>query len=254
MINQVGEENVAAFIAEPVVGAALGSVPAPDGYFQKIREICDKHDVLFIADEVMTGWGRIGHWFGIEEWDVTPDIIATAKGMSSGYTPISATIAKEEIWQAIEDTKVPFLAGHTLNENPVSCAGAIAALRYVEENDLLANSEHTGAYLLQRLHEFIDEFQIVGDVRGKGLMCGFEFVQNQETKEPFDPKLKVSARFEQECFKRGVSSFSCTGCVEGVAGDMILVTPPLIITREQVDELIDIMKDALAATQAQLVQ
>ena len=253
MINQVGEENVAAFIAEPVVGAALGAVPAPDGYFQVIREICDRHNVLMIVDEVMTGWGRIGHWFGIEDWQTTPDIIATAKGMTSGYTPLSATIAKEEIWQAVEDTKAPFLAGHTMNQNPVSCAGAIASIGYVEKHDLIGNSVRTGAYLLQELKKMVTEFAILGDARGKGMMCGFEFVKDKETREPFDPKLKVSSRFEQECLKRGVSTFPCTGCVEGVAGDMVMVTPPLITTPAQVDEMLGLMKEALRPMQAELM-
>ncbi|MFC2031165.1 aspartate aminotransferase family protein [Chloroflexota bacterium] len=253
MINRIGEENVAAFIAEPVVGAALGAVPAPDGYFQVIREICDRHDVLFISDEVMTGWGRTGYWFGIEEWGVTPDIIATAKGMTSGYVAISATTAKEEIWQTIESTQVPFLAGHTMNQNPVACAGAIVAIQYLEDEGLLANSIETGAYLLDRMKELVDEFEIVGDVRGKGLMCGFEFVKDKATKEPFDPALQVSKRYEMECLNHGVSTFMCTGCVEGVAGDMILVTPPLIITPEQVDELMGLMKSALRVLQAELL-
>lgn len=252
-INQVGEENVAAFIAEPVVGAALGAVPAPDGYFQTIREICDRHNVLFIADEVMTGWARIGHWFGIEEWQTTPDIIATAKGMSSGYTPISATIAKEEIWQAIEDTGVPFLAGHTMNQNPVSCAGAIAVIKYVEDHDLVTKSRVTGAYLLNALKKMVDEFDILGDARGKGMMCGIEFVKNKATKEPFSPKQKVSGMFERECLKRGVVTFQCSGCVEGVAGDMALVTPPIVMTEGQVDDMIGIMKEALRAMQDELL-
>jgi adenosylmethionine-8-amino-7-oxononanoate aminotransferase len=253
LINQTGDENIAAFIAEPVVGAALGAVPPPEGYYELIREICDRHDILFIADEVMTGWGRTGHWFGIEEWGVTPDIIATAKGLSSGYAAISATIARESIWQEIEDTGIPFLAGHTLNQNPVSCAGAIAAIQFLEENDLLAKSRDNGEYLLSRLQELVAEFQIVGDARGKGLMCGFEFVKDKETKEPFDPKLRVSGRYEKECLERGLSLFMCTGCVEGVAGDMILVTPPLVITREQIDDMIDIMKEAMQMLQAELL-
>ena len=253
MINQNGAENVAAFIAEPVVGAALGAVPAPEGYFEVIREICDKYDVLFIADEVMTGWGRIGHWFGVDEWNVTPDIIATAKGLSSGYAAISATIAKEEIWEAVEDTSIPFLAGHTLNQNPVSCAGAIAAIQYVEENNLLEKSRQNGAYLLARLQEMVEEFDIIGDARGAGLMCGFEFVKDKESKEPFDPQLKVSGRYETECLKRGLSLFMCTGCVEGVAGDMMLVTPPLVITRDQIDDMIGIMREAMMVLQPELL-
>ncbi len=251
-IRQQGEENVAAFIAEPVVGAALGAVPAPEGYFEVIREICDKYGVLMIADEVMTGWGRIGRWFGIEAWGVTPDIIATAKGMASGYTTLAATIAREEIWQAIEKAGMPFLAGHTMDLNPVSCVGALEVIRYVEEHDLAKNSQETGAYLLERLHELLD-FKIIGDVRGQGLMCGFEFVKNKQTKEPFDPSLKVSARFQDAAMANGLILFCCTGCVEGAAGDMMLVTPPLTITRTQVDELIGIVKQTLTSFEAELV-
>ena len=248
IINQIGEENVAGFIAEPVVGAALGSVPAPDGYFQIIRDICDRHDVLMITDEVMTAWGRIGRWFGIEEWGVTPDIIATAKGMTSGYTPLAATIAGEAMWQAIKESGLPFMAGHTMNQNPLSCAVAVANLEYLEANDLVANSREVGAYLLQRLHELLD-FDIVGDVRGRGLMCGLELVKDKTTKEPFAPELKASDLLVTEALKRGLILYSCTGCIEGVAGDMLLVTPPLIITRQQVDEMMAIMVEAVQATQ-----
>lgn len=251
MINQIGGENVAAFIAEPVVGAALGAVPAPDGYFQVIRGICDRHDVLFIADEVMTAWGRLGSWFGIEQWGITPDIIATAKGMASGYTAIAATIAREEVWQTIADRGLPFVAGHTMNANPVSCAAAIANLKYVEEHDLLANSRQVGAYLLERLQTLL-ECDIVGDVRGKGMMCGLELVADRATKGPFLPELKASAALQAEALKRGLVVYACTGCVDGAAGDMILVTPPLIITRAQVDELVDILREALSATRTKL--
>ncbi len=252
MIRQIGEENVAAFIAEPVVGSALGACPAPDGYFQRVREICDRHEVLFIVDEVQTAWGRMGHWFGMEEYGVTPDFIATAKGLSSGYTPIAATIAREELWQAIEESAQPFLAGHTLNQNPVSCAGAIANLEYMEQHHLLAHSAEVGSYLLERLRGLL-RFPIVGDARGKGLMCGFELVKDQKTKEPFDPKRRVSALLADEAFRRGLILYPCTGCVEGVAGDMMLVTPPLIITRQQVDEMMAITEQAIAAVQAALL-
>lgn len=251
MIHQIGEENVAAFIAEPVVGAALGAVPAPEGYFEIIREICDRHNVLLIVDEVMTAWGRIGRWFGIEEWGVIPDIIATAKGISSGYTTLAATIAKEEIWRAIEDSGLPFVAGHTMNQNPIACAGAVANLEFMEGRNLLGNSKEVGAYLLQRLRELRD-YDIVGDVRGKGLMCGVELVRDKRTKEPFAPELNVGALLQEEAMKRGLILYSCAGCIEGVAGDMMLVTPPLVITRQQVDDLVAITKEAMQATQETL--
>ena len=252
MINQVGDENVAAFIAEPVVGAALGAVPAPEGYFQVIREICDRHSVLLIADEVMTAWGRVGRWFGIEEWGITPDIIATAKGISSGYTPLAATIAREEIWQAIEEGGSSFMAGHTMNQNPLSCAVAVANLQYMETHDLVGNSREVGAYLRQRLDELL-ELEIVGDVRGMGLLCGLEFVRDSATKEPFAAELKASWVVEQEALLRGLVLYACTGCIEGVAGDMMLVTPPLVITREQVDEMVGLLREALVAAQARLL-
>lgn len=251
-IRQIGAENVAAFIAEPVVGAALGAVPAPEGYFQRIREICDKYDVLLIVDEVMTAWGRIGKWFGIEHWGITPDIIATAKGLTSGYAPLAATIAGEALWQPIQKSGLPFLAGHTMNHNPVACAGALANLRYTQEHNLLENSTQMGQYLLSRLGELKEEFAIVGDVRGKGLMCGMEFVKDKATKEPFPPKARVSGLIQTEAMKRGLILFACTGSVDGVAGDMMLITPPLIINRSQIDDLIAILREALQAAQNQL--
>lgn len=252
LIRQTGEENVAAFIAEPVVGAALGAVPAPEGYFQLIREICDRYNVLLIIDEVMTAWGRTGRWFGIEDWSITPDIIATAKGLTSGYAPLAATIAAHDLWNPIRESGTVFLAGHTMNHNPVSCAAAVATIRYLEERDVLANVRTTGAYLLERMEELL-EFRIVGDVRGKGLMCGMELVQNKSTKAPFSPEARASQVVKEEAMKRGLILFPCTGCVDGVEGDMMLVTPPLVITREQVDELISISKEALLAAEVRLL-
>jgi adenosylmethionine-8-amino-7-oxononanoate aminotransferase len=243
-IRQQGDENVAAFVVEPVVGAALGAVPAPDGYFGVIREICDKYDVLLIDDEVMAGWHRTGPRFAIEDWDVTPDIIACAKGMAAGYATLSAVIAREDIWATVESTGAPFSAGHTMDLNPVSCAGALAVIDYLEQNDLGTRSREMGAYLLERLRELL-ELRIVGDVRGKGLMCGIEFVKDKETREPFPPGLKVSNRIQAAAFERGLIIFACTGAVEGVAGDMMLVAPPLVVSRAEIDELIAITRSAI---------
>jgi adenosylmethionine-8-amino-7-oxononanoate aminotransferase len=243
-IRQQGAENVAAFVAEPVVGAALGAVPAPDGYFQEIRGICDKYEVLMIIDEVMTAWGRTGRWFAIEEWGVTPDIIATAKGLTGGYATLAATIAREDIWSAIAETGTPFLAGHTMDLNPVACSGALATLAYIDRNDLLANARIQGAYLLERLRELLS-YPIVGDVRGRGLMCGLELVADKATAEPFPASLNVAKKLEQAAFELGLVVFSCEGSLEGVAGDMILVAPPLVVTRHQVDEIIELLKEAI---------
>ena len=224
-IRQQGEENVAAFVAEPVVGTALGAVPAPDGYFQVIREICDKYDVLLIVDEVMSAWGRIGRWFGIEDSDVTPDIIATAKGLTGAYATLRPRSAGKSSgrrsrkrgrrsrqatrWTSIRSPVRRRPRGHLVRR------GA----------RLLRNSRETGAYLLERLEELKDS-DIVGDVRGKGLFSGIEFVRDPKTREPFDPDLHVSLRFQQEAMARGLILFSCFGSLNGVAGDMMLYPAP----------------------------
>jgi len=241
-----------AFIAEPVVGAALGAVPAPEGYFQLIREICDKYEVLFIADEVMTCFGRTGKLWGIEHWGVTPDIIASAKGMSSGYTPLSAVIAKDSIWQPLIDNNSPFKAGHTLNANAVSCAGGIAVINYLVKENLVQRCAEMGAYMLEQMKVKLLRHRIVGDVRGKGLMVGFEMVKDKATKEPFDAKLRLAGRLEQEAFARGVITYPCTGALDGVLGDMILLAPPLIISRDQVDEVVNALDESLTAIEAEL--
>lgn len=165
--------------------AALGAVPAPEGYFEVIREICDKYNVLFIADEVMTRFGRTGKNFGIEHWSVVPDIMACAKGMSDGYTPLDAAIAKEEVYEAF--SKTGFQHGFTYGGNPLSCAIGVAVLDYIVQNNLVHRVEEMGKRLMKKLSELY-KHPTVGDVHGKGLLTGIEFVKDQETKEPFEPK------------------------------------------------------------------
>ena len=244
-LRQVGPENVAAFIAEPVVGAALGCVPAPEGYFQIIREICDRYDVLFIADEVMTGWGRTGKLWGIEHWGVTPDIIATAKGMTAGYTPLSAIIARDDLWAVLQTKHSPFKAGHTLNANAVSCAGAIMVINYLLEHHLVENARERGLQALNGLRQMMEHHPIIGDVRGSGMMFAFEFVKDRLTKEPFEPQRRLSLVFEQEALRRGLITYPCTGTVDGVLGDMMLMAPPLTMTASQMDELLSIVDASL---------
>jgi adenosylmethionine-8-amino-7-oxononanoate aminotransferase len=237
-IRQQGAENVAAFIAEPIVGAALGGVPAPDGYFEVIRDICNRYDVLLIVDEVMTGWGRTGKMWGIDHWGVTPDIIATAKGMTAGYTPLSAIIARDNIWGILEENHSPFKAGHTLNANVVSCAGAIAVIQYMLSHNLPTNAAARGEQALAGLRWLLAKHPSVGDVRGRGLMFGFEFVQNRETREPFPPALRVSSLLEGAALRHGLVTYPCTGTVDGGAGDMVLMAPPLTIAADEMDELL----------------
>ncbi len=244
-IRQQGPENVAAFIAEPVVGAALGCVPAPEGYFQKIREICDRYEVLFIADEVMTGWGRTGSLWGIQHWNVTPDIVATAKGMTAGYTPLSAIIARDSIWAVLEKNHSPFKAGHTLNANAVSCAGALVVIRYMLDHLLADNACQRGEQALQGLGALMEKHSILGDVRGKGLMYGFELVADQETKRPFPPSQRLSVALENAALKRGLITYPCTGTIDGTLGDMMLMAPPLVISPSQINDILNILDDSL---------
>ncbi len=251
-IRQQGPENVAAFIAEPVVGAGLGCVPAPPGYFQAVREICTRYDVLFIADEVMTGWGRTGKMWGIEHWDVRPDIIATAKGMTAGYTPLSAVIGREDLWAALEKAHSPFKAGHTLNANAVSCAGAIAVINYMLKHDLIENSCQRGAQALKGLRNLMEKHPIVGDVRGLGLMFGFELVKDQNTKRPFELQQHASSMFERAAWKRGLVSYPCSGTVDGTLGDMVLLAPPLVIKEAQINDVLNIIDNSLGEIEKEL--
>ena len=184
-IRQVGADNVAAFIAEPVVGATLAAVPATPGYFQRIREICDRYGILFIADEVMTGFGRTGRRWGLEHWGVIPDLITCAKGISGGYAPLGAVLVKPEFVGEVRSRSGSFVIGHTSSGNPMSCAAGAAVLRYTLDNDLIDNAAVVGRYFKERLSHLAQRHEIIGDVRGLGLLLGVEFVRDRVTKEPF---------------------------------------------------------------------
>src|ERR671913_88023 len=246
-IRQVGADNVAAFIAEPVVGATLGAVPATPGYFQRIREICDRYGVLFIADEVMTGFGRTGRRWGLDHWGVIPDLIVCAKGISGGYAPLGAVLAKPEFVGEVRSRSGSFVIGHTSSGNPMSCAAGAAVLRYIIDNGLIENAATVGQYFKNRLFELARRHEIIGDVRGLGLLLGVELVRNRLTKEPFPPAWGVARRVANATLKRGLVSYPGAGTADGVAGDHLLYAPPLIINREQIDEMVDILDESLTA-------
>jgi adenosylmethionine-8-amino-7-oxononanoate aminotransferase len=220
-----------------VVGATLGTVPAPAGYFQIIREICDKYGVLFIADEVMTGFGRTGKNFGIEHWNVEPDLIATAKGLSSGYIPLGAVIASDKVFESF---KSPFAHGHTYGSHPVACAIGSAVVDYIQKHDLVQRSAELGAYLLKKL-EGLRDHPSVGDVRGLGLFSGIEFVKDKGSKEPYPPEVQFNQRVLNKCFEAGLLVYPGFGSVDGVRGDHIQVAPPFVVTRSQIDEIVEIL-------------
>jgi adenosylmethionine-8-amino-7-oxononanoate aminotransferase len=251
-IRQLGSENVAAFVAEPVVGATLGAAPATAGYFRRIREICDRHGVLFIADEVMTGFGRTGRNFGIEHWGVTPDLITCAKGIAGGYTPLGAVLARPEFVSEVMQRGKSFVVGHTASGNPLSCAVGTAVLRYVRDHDLVRNAAETGAYLKTRLSALADRHPMIGHVRGTGLLIGIELVRDRATRQPFPPALGVARRVGAATLERGLVSYPGAGTADGQAGDHLLYAPPLTLTRPQADELVAILDDSLAAVAAGL--
>jgi adenosylmethionine-8-amino-7-oxononanoate aminotransferase len=245
LISQVGAQYVSAFIAEPIGGAASGGMVPVLEYYPMIREICDKHDVLFIDDEVICGFGRTGKWFGIDHWGVQPDIITTAKGMSSVYVPIAAILIDGRIANAFEKTGGRFIHSFTMAGNPVSCAAAITVLDIIEEAKLVEQSAKLGDFMHRRAKEKLSHHPSVGDIRGKGLLMGVELVKNKETKEPFDPTLLASSRVHRLAMEKGCMVYPVTGVVKGVAGDEIMMTPPYIITESEIDMALDIVDEAL---------
>ena len=239
VIRDVGPEYVSAFIAEPVVGAANAAATPGEEYFRIVREICDEYDVLLVVDEVMSGMGRTGENFAIEHWDVTPDVIVTAKGMSAGYTPLGGVMPHEDVVEVFADRDGGFSHGHTYCFNPTSSAIADAVLRYMMEHDVVDNARRVGEYTRERFEEFY-EYDFVGDVRGKGLMLGVEFVGDRETKEPLEeggPEFRQGLL--ETAMENGVTVYPGGGAVDGERGDHVLITPPLTITRDQADEMMD---------------
>jgi adenosylmethionine-8-amino-7-oxononanoate aminotransferase len=247
-----GPENVACFIAEPIVGATMGGVPAPAGYFQRIREICDRYDVLFIADEVMTGFGRTGAWFAVEHWDVVPDILVAAKGASGGYAPLSALVASDRIVRALREQGAALVAGHTYSQNPVVATAGLAVLGYIQRHELVQAAQARGAELAHGLTQLKQKHTILGDVRGMGLLQGVELVRDQWSREPFPVEAGVAFKFARACIAAGAAVYPGQGGVDGQVGDHALVTPPLTISSTQIDELVEAIDHGLAAVERSL--
>ncbi len=240
-IKTEGAEYVAAFIAEPVGGAACGAIVPHQDYFKIIRQICDYYDVLLIDDEVMAGFGRTGTMFSIEDFGVVPDMICVAKGMSAGYSPLGAVIAKDEIYNTYKNGSGVFVHGHTYGGNPLSAAVALAVVKTLIKDNLVENVRTIGAYLLAQLQEKLLPFSFVGDVRGKGLMLGVEIVRDKLTKEPYPVSLGMAEKLTVTLLKHGVIVYPGTGNADGVNGDQFLLAPPLTITKDQADELVEKM-------------
>lgn len=251
-IKRIGANHIAAFIAEPVIGAAGGAIAPPEGYFKKIKKICEDHDILFIADEVMTGFGRTGSMLAMEQYGVIPDIVALGKGMGAGYAPIAAALASEKVIEPIlAGTKV-VMSGHTLSANPQSCAVSLAVLEYLEKNQIVSEVESKGDYLKNMLLHLKNQYSFIGDIRGKGLMLGIEFVEDVTTKAPFPREALVTQEIISLAKEKGLLVYPAGSGIDGVNGDSIIISPPLTITKNEIDELVSLMQATFDAFTLQL--
>ncbi len=247
-LQRLGPETVMAFVAEPVVGATMGAVPAVPGYLQRIREICDRHGILLILDEVMCGMGRTGHLFACLEDGVAPDMITIAKGLGAGYQPIGALLTSAVIYDAIDAGSGFFQHGHTYMGHAMAAAGAGAVLRAIDERGLLDRVQAMGKRLDAALHDRFGQHPHVGDIRGRGLFRGLELVADRETKAAFDPARKLHAKVKAAAMQAGLICYPMGGTIDGQRGDHILLAPPFIITEDQIGELTD--KLGMAVDQA----
>lgn len=238
-IQEVGPQNVAAFVAETVVGATAGAVPPVRTYLQRIREVCERHGVLLILDEVMSGMGRTGYLFACAEDGVAPDILTIAKGLGAGYQPIGAMLASRKIYDTIVAGSGFFQHGHTYMGHATACAGALAVQRAIERDGLLANVRERGEQLRARLREVLGDHPNVGDIRGRGLFTGIEFVQDKADKSVLDPARKTHALLKRHAMANGLMIYPMGGTIDGVHGDHVLLAPPFICTAADIDEIID---------------
>jgi adenosylmethionine-8-amino-7-oxononanoate aminotransferase len=251
-IVRVGPETVIAFVAEPVVGATMGAVPALPGYFPGIRALCDRYGILLILDEVMCGMGRTGSLFASEQEGVDPDIVTIAKGLGAGYQPIGATLASATICEAIRKGTGFFQHGHTYMAHPVACAAGLAVQEALASEQLLGRVRSQGARLNDLLRARLDDHPHVGDVRGRGLFMGVELVADRATKRPFDPKLKLNAVVKAAAMERGLLCYAMGGTIDGRHGDHLLLAPPYIVTDAELEEIVERLGDAIDAALGQV--
>lgn len=249
--ERLGPGTVMAFVAEPVVGATAGAVTAVPGYFGRIREVCDRHGVLLIADEVMCGMGRTGTLYAVEQEGVTPDLITIAKGLGGGYQPIGAVMVQQRIVEAMQQGSGFFQHGHTYLGHAIACAASLAVQAVIRRDGLLARVQAQGAGLRQRLDSALGAHPHVGDIRGRGLFMGIELVQDRASKQTFDPALSLHARIKREAMARGLMVYPMGGTIDGRHGDHVLLAPPFIISDDELDQLTERLSGAIDAAIAQ---
>jgi adenosylmethionine-8-amino-7-oxononanoate aminotransferase len=251
-IAELGPETVIAFVAETVGGATAGCITPVEGYFKRIREICDRHGILLILDEIMCGMGRTGTLHACEQEGISPDLMVIAKGLGGGFAPIGAVLVSERIFSAFEQGSGSFQHGHTYLGHPLACAGALAVQQVIRRDNLLANVKDQGAHLARRLAERFGNHHHVGDVRGRGLFQAIEIVRDRGTKEPFDPKFKLHARVKKEAMERGLLVYPMGGTVDGVSGDHVLLAPPFIVEAADIDRIVELLGAAVDAALTQV--
>ena len=246
-IHRVGAERIAAFFFEPVVGAAGGAVPAPQGYAQKMREICTRYGILMVADEVMCGVGRCGTWRTLAHDGVEADIMYTAKGLAGGYAPLGAVLMQEDIYRTIADTFGTVASVHTYSGHTAACAAGLAVQKVIIRDNLVEKCRTDGDYLMGALHEAFGQNPHVGDIRGRGFFVALEFVRDRDTKAPFDASLGLQAKVKKQSFDRGLLCYPSPGTVDGYSGDHVILAPPYITTRSEIDAMVALLKDAVDA-------
>ncbi|GLS18233.1 aspartate aminotransferase family protein [Labrys miyagiensis] len=249
-IQELGAYQVIAFVAETVVGATAGAVPPVADYLKRIRAICDRHGILFMLDEVMCGMGRTGTLHACEQDGVSPDLMTIAKGLGGGYQPIGAVLLSAEIFRAIAEGSGFFQHGHTYMGHPMAAAAALAVQDIIRRDGLLANVVAMGERLQRRLEERFANHHHVGDIRGRGLFRGVEFVADRTSKQVFDPGLKLNARVKREAMARGLMVYPMGGTIDGVQGDHVLLAPPFIVSEGQVDTIVERLGEAVDAAVA----
>ncbi len=251
-IQELGPETVSAFLAETVSGSTLGAAPAVEGYFKKVRAVCDRHGILLIQDEVMCGMGRTGYLFACEEDGIVPDIVCCAKGLGGGYQSIGAMITTAKIYDTIEAGSGAFKHGHTYMGHPVSTAAALAVQKTIIEDDLLARVRDKGEQFVAMLHDAFGNDPHIGDIRGRGFFQGLELVADRASKEPFDPVHGLHAKIKSTAMDAGLICYPYNGSVDGTRGDHILLAPPFIISDREMEELVGRLRSAVDVSLASL--
>lgn len=250
-ILEHGKENIAAFIAEPISGAGLGACIPPNDYWTAIRDICNRHGVLLIVDEVFVGLGRTGTWWGINHWDVEPDILVTSKGAAGGYFPLGFIAAKNSDVEQIYQTLGDFNHGGTFSHHAVGAAAGLATLNILQDENLVKNSGNMGQILGKMLQDAFGEHPNVGDIRGRGLFWTLEIVQDRETKKTFPAEKHMAQKIWQSSFERGLVHYYSQGCADGQNGDLVLIGPPLIVDETQLEAIVQILGEVIEAVLAQ---